>query len=97
MAISGEEFEKEKKILKKVKRLLDNHLSELGKDVTHAEDELVVFKKMMWENASSFDEAESQQVMAATALEAEKFFQKQRYFMTEVHYILLVLQTTCRH
>lgn len=81
MAISGEEFQKEKKILKKVKRLLDNHLSELGKDVTNAEDELVVFKKMMWENASSFDEAESQQVMAATALEADKFFQKQKYFM----------------
>ena len=81
MAISEEEFLKEKKILKKVCKLLDKHIEELGQDVSSSEEELVEFKKMMWEDAHSFDEGESQQVMAATAQEAEKFFQKQRYFM----------------
>ena len=80
MAISELEFNKEKKILKKVNKLLNETLDILGQDVNKGEDDLVEFKKMMWENASSFDEGENLQVMAATALEAEKFFQKQRYY-----------------
>jgi len=80
MAISEVELKKEKQILNKVNKLLNNTLEELGVDVKEGEEELTEFKKMMWADASSFDEGESQQVMAATALEAEKFFQKQRYF-----------------
>ena len=88
MAISEEEFLKEKKILKKVRKLLDKNMEELGKDVSNSEEELVEFKKMMWSDSHSFDEGEVSQVMATTALEAEKFFQKQRYFMRlkRVHY-----------
>ena len=80
MAISEVEFEKEKKILKKVQKLLGNTLEELGKDVFQDEEELVEFKKMMWQDSHSFDEGEIKQVMAATAQEAEKAFQKQKYF-----------------
>lgn len=80
MAISEEEFQKEKKILKKVQKLLGDTLSNLGDDVYADEENLLEFKKMMWENSTSFDEAEMQQVMAATSLEAEKVLQKQRYF-----------------
>ena len=80
MAISEVEFQKEKKILKKVQSLLGNTLSSLGDDVYQDEENLLEFKKMMWENSTSFDEAEMQQVMAATSLEAEKVLQKQRYF-----------------
>ena len=80
MAIQAEEFQKEKRILTKVSNLLNHTLEELGMDVNSSEDDLVKFKKMMWEDAHSFDEGEIQQVMAATSLEAEKFFQKQRYF-----------------
>ena len=80
MAISEVEFQKEKKILKKVQSLLGNTLSSLGDDVYQDEEKLLEFKKMMWENSTSFDEAEMQQVMAATSLEAEKVLQKQRYF-----------------
>ncbi len=80
MAISDTEFQKEKKILKKVQKLLGDTLSFLGEDVFQEEDDLVEFKKMMWENSSSFDEGEMVQVMAATELEAEKVLQKQRYF-----------------
>ena len=72
MAISEIEFQKEKKILKQVQKLLGDTLSSLGEDVYQEEEDLIEFKKMMWENANSFDEAEMQQVMAATSQEAEK-------------------------
>ena len=80
MAISEEEFQKEKKILSKINKLLGNTLSELGQDVIQSEEDLVEFKKMMWENANSFDSGEEQQVMYATALEADKAYKKQQYF-----------------
>ena len=80
MAISEVEFQKENKILKKVQTLLKETLSSLGEDVYQEEENLVAFKKMMWEDANSFDDAEFQQVMAATSQEAEKALQKQRYF-----------------
>ena len=80
MAIQEAEFQKEKKILYKVQKLLNTTLDELGKEVSSSEEELVEFKKMMWSDSHSFDEGEVQQVMAATSTEAEKFFQKQRYF-----------------
>ena len=80
MAISEVEFKKEKKILSKVHKLLGDTLEELGSDVIQDEENLVEFKKMMWENANDFDDMEAQQVMYATALEADKAYQKQRYF-----------------
>lgn len=80
MAISEDEYLKENKILRKVNKLLGNTLEELGKDVVQGEDSLKEFKKMMWENANDFDDAESAQVMYATALEADKAYQKQKYY-----------------
>ena len=80
MAISEIEFQKEKKILRKVNKLLNERLEELGKGVQSAEEDLITFKKMMWSDSHSFDEGEIQQVMAATSLEADKFFQKQKYY-----------------
>ena len=80
MAISEVEFQKEKKILKKVQKLLGETLETLGQDVFQSEEDLVEFKKMMWENSNSFDDGEIQQVMAATSMEADKVLQKQRYF-----------------
>ena len=80
MAISEAEFQKEKKILNKINQLLGKTLVELGEGVKSAEEDLVVFKKMMWSDSHSFDAGEVQQVMAATELEAEKFFQKQKYY-----------------
>ena len=79
MAISEVEFQKEKKILKKVQKLLGDTLSSLGDEVYEDEENLLEFKKMMWEDVNSFDLAEAKQVMAATAGEAEKVLQRQRY------------------
>ena len=80
MAISEEEFQKEKKILRKVSTLLEKTLQDLGQDVIQDEENLTEFKKMMWENASSFDSGEASQALYATALEADKAYQKQKYF-----------------
>ena len=80
MGISNVEFKKEEKILGKVSELLNQTIDEVGRDVCHDEDNLVEFKKMMWQDASSFDQAEFGQVMAATSQEAEKVLMKQKYF-----------------
>lgn len=80
MAISDTEFIKEKKILKMVGGLLNKTLDDLGKEVVQDAEDLVEFKKMMWENENSFDDAEIQQVRNATNQEEEKALQKQRYY-----------------
>lgn len=80
MAISERDHKIEEKILQKVLLLLNDTLSSLGKDVITDEENLVEFKKMMWENANSFDEGEMQQVMNATSSETEKALQKQDYY-----------------
>ena len=80
MSISREEYQKEEKILDKVKELLGDTLEDLGKDVYQDEEEFTEFKKMMWDNSSSFDKGEMQQVMAATSQEAERVLQKRQYF-----------------
>ncbi len=80
MAISELEFNKEKKILKKVQNLLGKTLEDLGEDVAQDAENLVEFKKMMWENENSFDDGEIQQVRAATSQEEEKVLQRRRYY-----------------
>ena len=80
MAIKEEEFIKEKRILKKVLKLLDSRYEELKSEVPGGEEGLIEFKKLMWENASSFDEGESSQVMVTTSLEENKYLEKQKYY-----------------
>lgn len=80
MGISRDEFKKEEIILSKVKDLLGETLENLGGEVYQDEEDFTEFKKMMWSDASSFDDGEAQQVMAATSQEAEKILQKQTYF-----------------
>jgi len=80
MAITENELKKEKTILKKVNLLLDKTINELGKDVYQGEEDLIEFKKMMWENANSFDSGEEQQVMLQTSKEENRYLEKQKYF-----------------
>ena len=80
MAINEIELKKEKKILSKVKTLLDDTLNSLGVTVSSGEEDLLEFKKMMWENANSFDEAEMQQVMQSTSMETSKVLQREEYY-----------------
>ena len=76
MAITKEEYEKEEKILTKVRKLLGETLEDLGGDVFQDEEDLTEFKKMLWENASSFDKGEMSQVMAASSQEADGVLEK---------------------
>lgn len=80
MAISEVEFMKENKILKNVGKLLGKTLDDLGVEVKQDAEDLVEFKKMMWENENSFDDGEIQQVRNATSLEEDKVLQKERYY-----------------
>ncbi len=80
MAITKAEYEKEEKILSKIRKLLGETLESLGENVFQDEEDLTEFKKMLWENASSFDKGEMNQVMAASSQEAERVFQKRQYF-----------------
>lgn len=80
MAISELELKKEKLILNKVNKLLGATYDSLKSEVNQGEEDLTEFKKMMWENATSFDEGEMSQVMATTSLEADRYFKKQEYF-----------------
>lgn len=80
MAINEVELKKEKTILTKVGNLLNETLNSLGFDVNKEETDLIEFKKMMWENASSFDDAEESQVMQATNEEENKALMKKNYF-----------------
>ena len=72
MAISEVEFAKEEKILKKVKKLLGETLDSLGEDVLYDEENLVEFKKMMWENANSFDEGDFEATVQTTGLKSDE-------------------------
>ncbi len=80
MALTEIEIQKEKKILSKVGKLLDETLESLRGEVSHSEEELCEFKKMMWENANSFDDGEIQQVRNITASEESKALKKEEYF-----------------
>ncbi len=80
MPITKEEYQKEKLILKKISKLLNDNLEELGKEVHIKEENLVDFKKLMWQDSSSFDEAEILQTKIATNDEENKLIQKQKYF-----------------
>ncbi len=80
MAVNEIELQKEIKILNKVGELLQSTLSDLGEDVSSFEEENREFKKMMWENAGSFDDAEMSQVRISTSTEEEKARKKEEYF-----------------
>ena len=72
MAISELELKKEKLILSKVSNLVDKNLEELSKIVKINEEELIEFKKLMWQDSNFFDNAEIEQVRTITSLEEEK-------------------------
>ena len=80
MGISEVEFNKEKKVLNLVNKLVDETINDLSKDVKATDSHLLEFKKMMWENESSFDDEERAQVVNVTSGEEVKALKKQEYF-----------------
>ncbi len=82
MAISDIEFQKESKILAKVGLLLNNTLNQLADEVQIGEENLLEFKKMMWENTTNFDTLEQVQTNLATSLEEQKSLFKKKHYQT---------------
>ena len=80
MAISELEFSKESIILSKVQKLLNDTLESLGIDVSNDEEDLVEFKKMVWDDSTSFDEGDNVQAILATNQEEDKALQKYNYY-----------------
>lgn len=80
MAISKEEMMEEKKKLKFVLKKLDKELECVSKDLFLKEEELISFRKLNYENKSSFDSAEFNQVMTNDELEALRIFSKRKYY-----------------
>ena len=80
MAITELEIKKEKIILKKTNELVLETINDLGINVVEGENEFQEFQKMMWNESSSFDSAELNQVMAASTQEAQKQLAKVEYF-----------------
>ncbi len=80
MKITEQDIIKERKKLKETSKILNETLKVLADDVYEDENALVEFKKMMWEDSSSFDKTEINQVTLSTEQEFEKFYRKQKYF-----------------
>ena len=67
MAIEGKELEKEKLILKKVTKLLNQDIDELKQDVKLGEDDLLEFKKLTWSDVSMYNDGDVIQAKELTA------------------------------
>ncbi|MBE6158081.1 MAG: hypothetical protein E7160_04765 [Firmicutes bacterium] len=80
MAISENDYIKEKKILSKVNSLLDETLDDLGCSVSTDIEELREFKKVVWSDAHSFDSGDIEQARSMTAVEESRALQKQEYY-----------------
>lgn len=70
MSISKEEIVKEKKKLQDVLATLDKEIEKSSSGLFLREEELINFRKFNYQDRSSFDSAEFNQVMASDELEA---------------------------
>ena len=80
MAISKEDELIEKKHLKDVSLMLDKQIKELGNDIKIGNLDLVEFKKLVWQDSSSFDSGDIVQAKASTDVEENRIIQKEKYF-----------------
>lgn len=79
MAIEEKELHKEKLILKKVSKLLNNTLDSLKEEVKISEEDLIEFKKLAWDGSSSFDSGDIAQAKNMTNEEENRLLTKQKY------------------
>ena len=79
MAIEGRERDKEKLILKKVAHLIETNIESLQKVVKVSNESLVEFKKIVWQDSSSFDEGDISQAKSITDNEQQKVLSKEKY------------------
>ena len=80
MAITEEEFSKEKLILRKTNNLIKKNIDELSKEIQIIEDDQLEFKKLSWKESSSFDNADIASFKEETSMEEAKSNMKQEYY-----------------
>ena len=80
MAITEEEYSKEKKILRKTHNLINKNIDELSKEIKNIEDEELEFKKLSWKESSSFDNADLASFKEETSMEESKSNMKKEYY-----------------
>ena len=85
MSISKEEIVKEKKRLQDVLEKLDKEINEASSDLFLKEEELINFRKLNYQDKSSFDSAEFNQVMASDELEALRVLSKRKYYKSLIN------------
>lgn len=85
MSISKEEIVKEKKKLQDVLEKLDKEINEASSDLFLREEELINFRKLNYQDKSSFDSAEFNQVMASDELEALRVLSKRKYYKSLIN------------
>ena len=85
MSISKEELKKEKKKLQDVLESLDKEIEESSSDLFLKEEELINFRKLNYQDKSSFDSAEFNQIMTADSLEALRVLNKRKYYKSLIN------------
>lgn len=78
--ISTEEFQKEKKKLKTISKEVKLVRDNLAKEVVGDMEEFSEFQKLAWQDKSSFDRAEFNQVLSSNEMEARRILAKRMYF-----------------
>lgn len=78
--ISTEEFQKEKKKLKTISKEVKLVRDNLAKEVVGDMEEFSEFQKLAWQDKSSFDRAEFNQVLSSNEMEARRMLAKRMYF-----------------
>lgn len=79
MAIGEKEYQKEKIVLKKVSKLLNNNIEQLEQKVHLLNVDLIEFKKLTWSDSSSFDSGDIAQAKQASKDEEDKVLREQDY------------------
>ena len=85
MAISKGELEKEQTKLIKVLEKIDKTLDDASTDLFLKEEELINFRKLNYNDKSSFDRAEFSQVMTSDEMEARRILAKRKYYKSLVN------------
>lgn len=85
MSISKEEILKEKKKLHDVLERVDKEIKDSSNDLFLKEEELINFRRLNYEDKSSFDSAEFNQVMTQDELEARRVLAKRKYYKSLIN------------
>ena len=85
MAISKGELEKEQTKLIKVLEKIDKTLDDASTDLFLKEEELINFRKLNYNDKSSFDRAEFSQVMTSDEMEARRILAKRKCYKSLVN------------